>query len=77
MNPMLGCVCFTRNQFYLNNRKYGLILDRDLLKQNYKIMPYHYQTIVEKKFGKRIDESEERVYRNIRNLHKYIVKIIQ
>jgi len=64
-------ISFTRNKMYKRtDDNVQFILDGDKLSQNYKIYPYS-------QFGGReYDEMEERVYRNIINLDKYIIKII-
>jgi hypothetical protein len=64
-------ISFTRNKMYKRtNDNVQFILDGNKLSQNYKINPYS-------QFGGReADEMEERVYRDITNLDKYIIKII-
>ena len=64
-------ISFTRNKNYRrveNNIQF--ILDGDKLSENYKISPYSH-------FGGRsYDEMEERIYKDINNLNKYLIKVI-
>jgi hypothetical protein len=64
-------ISFTRNKMYKRtDDNVQFILDGNKLSQNYEITPYS-------QFGGReVDEMEERVFRNITNLDKYIIKII-
>jgi len=64
-------VSFTRNKFYIRTfDNVQFIIDGNKLSENYKIVPYS-------QFGGREhDESEERVYKDINNLSKYLLKII-
>ena len=61
-----------------------LVLDKDKLRQNYKIIPFRDQYAVsnmppnfprDKKTGK-FDEMEERIKGDIKNIDKYIIKVI-
>jgi hypothetical protein len=64
-------ISFTRNKNYRRvEDNVQFVLDGDKLSENYKISPYS-------QFGGRsYDEMEERIYKDITNLNKYIIKII-
>ena len=64
-------ISFTRNKQY---KRYDdeavIVLDGDKLSERYGITPYSNFG------GRKYDEMEERVFRNVVNLDKYILKII-
>lgn len=64
-------ISFTRNKQYVRHDNNAVIvLDGDKLSERYRITPYS-------NFGGREhDEMEERVFRDVVNLDKYIIKII-
>jgi hypothetical protein len=64
-------ISFTRNKNYRRvEDNVQFILDGDKLSENYKISPYSH-------FGGRsYDEMEERIYKDIDDLQKYIIKVV-
>jgi hypothetical protein len=64
-------ISFTRNKNYIRtDDNVQFVLDGDKISQNYKITPYS-------QFGGREnDEMEERVFGDVTNLNKYIIKVI-
>jgi hypothetical protein len=64
-------ISFTRNKNYKRSPKdTTLVIDGNKLSERYKIIPYSHFG------GREKDEMEERVYRDIINLNKYIIKVI-
>jgi hypothetical protein len=64
-------VSFTRNKTYARTPDdVKIILDGNKLSQKYKIIPYSHFG------GRKIDEMEERIYKDVTNLDKYIIKLI-
>jgi hypothetical protein len=64
-------ISFTRNKNYRRvEDNVQFVLDGDKLSENYKISPYSH-------FGGRsYDEMEERIYKDIDDLQKYIIKVV-
>jgi hypothetical protein len=64
-------ISFTRNKNYKRNPEdVTILIDGDKISERYKITPYSHFG------GRKSDEMEERVYRDITNLDKYIINII-
>jgi hypothetical protein len=64
-------ISFSRNKMYKRDKDDVLfVIDGDKLSQKYKIVPYSQFG------GRKSDEMEERLYRDITNLDKYIIKVI-
>ena len=64
-------VSFTRSKSYDMDPTYvKLVIDGDKLSNKYKVVPYSHFG------GRKFDEMEEKVYSNIDNLDKYIIKVI-
>jgi hypothetical protein len=64
-------VSFTRSKSYEMDPTYvKLVIDGDKLSNNYKVVPYSHFG------GRKFDEMEEKVYSNINNLDKYIIRVI-
>jgi len=75
------CVCFTRQKWYSRNPDdVKIIIDGNKLSEKYKVVPYSLWGGRGKKHptipNMYLDEGEERVYSDIVNLNKYIIKII-
>ena len=75
-NTLKGPVSLTRSQDSAVKDWMGdvpiIVLDKDKLRNNYKIRPYQSYDDV----GEYEDEMEEVIDRNITNLDKYIIKVI-
>ncbi len=64
-------ISFTRNKNYKRTPKdVVFVIDGDKLSERYKIIPYSHFG------GRENDEMEERIYRDVNNLDKYIIKVI-
>ena len=64
-------VSFTRNKSYKRTSTDSvLVIDGDKLSERYRIIPYSHFG------GRKNDEMEERIYRDVVDLDKYIVKVI-
>jgi len=64
-------ISFTRNKNYKRaSTDSVLVIDGDKLSERYKIRPYSHLG------GRNYDEMEERIYRDVVDLDKYIIKVI-
>lgn len=64
-------ISFTRNKNYKRaSTDSVLVIDGDKLSERYKIRPYSHFG------GRKNDEMEERIYRDVVDLDKYIIKVI-
>ena len=64
-------ISFTRNKSYKRTSTDSvLVIDGDKLSERYRIIPYSHFG------GRKNDEMEERIYRDVVDLDKYIVKVI-
>src|SRR5574343_517899 len=78
---ILGPVSLTRDARYVidaDEHPVTFILDRNKLSSDYKIVPFNYLQQIKRKDPRKLfnhTEAEEVIYKDIKNLHRYIIGI--